>query len=363
MEKQINKKITLLQALLLYIVAVYAPFIRYYTKMSVYHAHQAGWLSFIFNLVLFIPLLYMLYKVTKKFEGQSLHDIFNQVFGKFISKTLSIIYIIWLFILLCLYIKYSGETLVLTTYVYTDIKLMLFLVVVIVGIMLRWGLTVLERMNKLIFALIVLQLIILLVFLFSGFSIKNVTPISTLDIIPLFKTSFYILAISSYISFVFIFNDQIKYGTKNFGKFAFTTGFLTIVSTLIILATLGNLSYELINKLLFPFMSAVKSVYIFKESAGLDALFISMWMLADFITVSFFTYCIVRLIKNVFNLKSQTPALTAVLGFAFFFAVFLNNNVFELVIFSETIVVVCNLALGFVVPLALFITAKARKMI
>ena len=68
MEKQINKKITLLQALLIYIVAIYDPFIRYNTKMSIQNAHQAGWLSFIFSLVLFIPLLYALYKVTKKFE-------------------------------------------------------------------------------------------------------------------------------------------------------------------------------------------------------------------------------------------------------------------------------------------------------
>ncbi|MDD2221684.1 MAG: GerAB/ArcD/ProY family transporter, partial [Clostridia bacterium] len=260
-------------------------------------------------------------------------------------------------------LKYSGEKLVSSIYVYTDIKLMLFLVVVIVGIMLRWGLTVLERMNKIIFTLIVLQLIILLVFLFSGFSIKNVTPISTLDIIPLFKASVYILAVSSYISFVFIFNDQIKYGTKNFGKFAFITIFLTIASTLIILAALGNFGYEFINKLLFPFMSAIKTIYIFEETAGLDALFITIWMLADFITISFFSYCIVRLIKNVFNLNSQLPALTAVLGFAFFFAVFLNNNVFELVIFSQTVAFVGSLALCFVVPLALFITAKARKMI
>jgi len=359
-----EQKITLLQALLIYLIAVYSASIRLIPSMTSSVAHQAAWLDPICSLVISLPLLYVLFKVVRKFEGQSLHDIFRKVFGKAAGLIISVLFLIWLIIELGLYLKYAGENLVTTEYIGTDINLLIFLIVLLVGIMLRWGISVLARMNKIIFILTLLQFLIILFFLFLHFRPDFITPISTLDIGPVLLSTVYPLAIFVLITPVFIFNDQIQYDKKSFSKLTLTTaGFLSVVDTLLMLALIGMLSYPIVAQLKLPFFSAVENISVFKSSAGLDSLFMAIWMLAEFVTIAFFTYCISRLIKNIFKLKSQTPLLTAILGFGLFFAIFFSSDMFQLILFSNNISPILNLTFGLMLPFILFLTAKIRKMI
>ena len=358
-----NKKITFLQAILLLLTAVYTPNIRYIAKMSIKGAHQAGWLVPLCSMVLFIPLLYILYKIMNTFHGQSFHEILCRVFGKIIGKTVSVIMIIWLFILLTLYVSYAGEKLVSSTYVGTDVRLIFFLLLVLIGVILRWGLQVLSRINIIIFFITIFQFLLVLSLLFPDFSVDNVTPISTLDIQPVLSSVLYPLTIFGYFSFMFIFNDQIDLGKKNKGRFVFVAVFLAIVNMQMVFEILGVFGYELAEKMTYPFLKAVENITLFGGSAGIDSFFVSVWGLMEFITVSFFTYCICRTIKHVFDLKSQTPVLTAILALCFFFAVCFCDNILELIAFSEKIVPYVNLPLGIGVPFVLFITAKIRKML
>lgn len=358
-----DQKITFLQALLIYIVALYTANIRYVSTMTSVSAHQAAWLSGICASIIFVPLLYVIYKVVKKFEGRSLVDILKTVFGKIIGVIVSVLILFWLFILLGLYLRYLGMTLVTTEFIGTDINLIMFLGVLLVGIILRWGLTVLSRMNKIIFVLIVIQFALLLFFLFLHFKADYVTPVSGLDIVPLLKSAVYPLTLMVYIFPMFIFNDQIRYDKKNTGKLIFTAGYFAVKNTLLLLALLGMLSYPLISKLNLPFFTAVENISVFRSSAGLDSLFMSIWLLAEFVTIAFFSYCIARLIKNLFNLNGDVPAFTAILGFGLFFAIFFSNNMFQLVSFSNNIAPYLSLFFGLLIPLLLFVTAKIRKMV
>lgn len=358
-----DQKITFLQSILIYIIADYTAAIRYISGRTAEIAHQAAWLSPVLSIVFFIPLLFMLYKIAKKFEGRSLYDILQTVFGKIIGVVFSFLFLIWLVMLDSLYLKYSAENLVTTEFIGTDKNLLMFLLVLIVGIMLRWGLAVISRMNKIIFILLLAQFLLLIFFLFLHFKVDYITPISTLDIIPVLKSIVYPLALWVYITPVFILNDQIIYDNKNKGKLIFTAGFLTMKEVLPILSLLGMMSYHLVAKFKLPFFSAVENISVFKSSAGLDSLFLSIWMLAEFITISFFTYCISRLVKNIFKLNNDVPALTAILGFILFFSVFFSGNSFQLSSFSTYIVPYINLSMGYLIPIILFVTAKIRKMI
>lgn len=361
MNKAKTSKISLLQALLIYIMALYSPFIRYVTSTSIMGAQQAGWLVFACSLVVFIPLVYILYKITKTFEGKSLHDIFCRVMGKPIGKFICVLFIAWMLVLLSLYIKYASGKIVTSAFVGTDVNLIVFLLALIVGVMLRWGLQVLARMNKIVYILVLGQFLIIMLLLIMNFNGKNLTPISTLDIEPVLTSTIYPLTITSYITLMFIFNDQIKYDKKNSGKFVFTVVFLTIAQTLVVFSVLGIFGYRLAEKLTYPVLRAVENISI--ETAGIDSLFISIWMIADYITISFLAYGIVRLLKYLFKLSNEVPVLTAVLGFAVFFAMYLSSHVFELVLFSRTIVVIFNLSLFIGIPFILFITAKVRKLV
>jgi spore germination protein KB len=363
MQDKSNQKITLLQALLIFAVMRHTASMRYIPSTTTDTAHQAAWLTIIVSMVIYIPFFLMLFGVVKKFEGNSLHDIFCKVFGNFIGKSLCVLYMLWLFILLGLYLRYSGGNLVTTVFVGTDEKLIMFLAVLIIGIMLRWGIQVISRMNKIIFVLMVAQFVIILFFLFLHFRPDFVTPVSTLDIVPVIKSSVYPLTLLAYLTPLFVFNDQIVYDKKNRNKLLFIAGYITIKDILMMLALIGMLGWQLISKLRLPFFSAVENISLFNSSAGIESLFMSIWILAEFISISFFTYCISRLLKSMFGLKSDAPLLTPLLGFALFFAAYFSSDIFQLTKFSKYVAPYLNLFFGLAIPVILFITGKIRKMI
>ena len=359
-----KQKITLFGAILLFIAATYTPNIRYVSKIVIKYAHQAAWLVPVAALVLYIPLCYLIYRLSKAFENKSLHDMFCQVFGKAVGKALSVVLLLWSMVLLGLYIKYTGEKLVSSVYVGTDINLLTFLLVILVGFILRWGIKVMVRLNKFIYIIGVLHYFLINVaVLIINFSVENITPVSTLDIDPVLTSVPYAMTICVYMTCLLVFNDQIEYNKKRAGIFSFAVGFHTFAHVFILLAILGMFGYELANKTSYPFLMAVENLQFGNGSAGLESLFISALMLYEFVIVSFMTYVIVRLIRDIFGLTREVPVLTAVLGFGYFFSIFLCNNVFELVEFSEYVATPANLILWFGLPLLLFATAKIRKML
>ena len=363
MNEQRNNKITFFQGLLIFIVVIYPISIRYIISNVTEAARQAGWLSCICSLILFVPFLYALYTVARKFEGQSLHDILCRVFGKPIGVFVSFLYLFWIIMLLGYLIKFSGEKIVTSAFVGSDINLMMFLLVATVAIMLKWGITVIARMNKLIYVLIMVQFLLVLLFVSMNFKMRYVTPVSTLDIVPILNGAIYPLSVFAYITPLFIFNDKIIYAKRNVGKLAFTAGFISLTNALALFVIVGTYSHYVVAKQKFPFLSAVENISVFNSSAGLDSLFASIWILSEFVVIAYFSYCTVRLIKNIFNLKNDIPALTAVLGFSFFFAVYYCKDVFELIELSKNIMSIVDIIMGIGIPVVLFVTAKIRKMI
>jgi hypothetical protein len=69
------------------------------------------------------------------------------------------------------------------------------------------------------------------------------------------------------------------------------------------------------------------------------------------------------MMKGIFNLNSETPLLTPLLGFAFFFAVYFSSDIFQITLFSANIVPYLNLSIGVALPFLLFGVGKIRKKI
>jgi hypothetical protein len=171
------------------------------------------------------------------------------------------------------------------------------------------------------------------------------------------------MVIFIYLTFLLIFNDQISYDKKRGYIFTGFVVFEVVFNTLLLLSVIGMFGWELTDKMAFPFLKATENIQLGSGSAGLESLFLAIWMLLEFMTIIFFTYVIVKLIKDIFGLRRAIPALTGVLGFGYFFAIFICNDSFELTELSEYVVAPGNLILGLGLPALLFLTAKVRKLL
>lgn len=351
-----------MDALLIYINAVFIPCIRY-IFFSVQIAGTAAWLSPLASLIVYIPLMFILCRVMRAFEGQSLYQIMRRVFGSFIGKIIAIILVLWLFILMSYLFRFAGDTIVMTMYNGIDVRFFTFIALTITATMLRSGLPTFSRMNKIIYGIGVLQFILIIVLLFLGIDFNNVTPISFQDIPRVFASITSPLAITVTVTFFFIWNDQIRFDKKPGGKFVFTAAFLTAASTLILLSTLGIFGADLVNELLLPFYSAVENLAMAASNTVIVSLFILIWTSFEFVLGTALAYMVVRLLREIFNLERQVPLLTAVMGMTYVFSYYFSKDIFELKTFSQYIEPWFSITLGVGIPLVLFIVAKARKML
>ena len=358
-----KQRLTLSECILLYIVFTYAPTTRLITQLTIETAHEAAWLIPLISCIIYVPLIAVVVTLMKKFEGRSYADIMSNVFGNPLAKVITIVLTVYLILLMALYIRYSTDQLTSTIYTGTDYRIFLFFGILSIFIILRSGIAVVGRMNKIVFVLLLVQFLLLLVLLLNDIKIENVTPIYVRDFSQFFTGSFYVTAIMGYVSFLLIFNDKIILHDKINREFIRAGIFLITASTLIIFWTLAIFGWNVTEKLNYPFFQAIKGVIVLNKVTGMEALFMSFWLLAEFINISFFCYCILHLLRGILKIKDELPLFSVFLIFMFFFSQIFSSNIVELQTFSRQIAVPVNNILAVGLPFAVYLTAKARKII
>lgn len=219
------------------------------------------------------------------------------------------------------------------------------------------------RMNKIFLPVIAIQFAVIMILLFDPSEINNITPISRLDIVPVIKGSVGPSGIGVYLFYAFMIGNKIQ-NEKNFGKkLIFPIAFIFTATTILLIVLLMVFGSGTLVHFPFPLLIAVKQMFKTQSFSGLEALFLSLWFLADFITVTFFSYLVLVLLKYLFGLKNPIPLLSIIMVFSFFMSSFISNEIFELEYFIENIGLQVNIILGFILPLILWIVAKIRKMV
>jgi len=326
-------------------------------------ANQAGWLSPIFGLIPMVIIVLIVKVYVQKFPNTNYTDIMKKIVGKPIAKILTIVYIIWFSILLSLYFRYFGERLVSSVYATTDKNIFIIILLIVVGILLRSGITVVARMNKIIFVLVVAQFILIVALLISNVQFEKLTPISSLDILPAMKGSMPVAGLGVYLFFIFMLGNEII-TNKGFSRnMLFAIAFVVIADTVLTIALIGTLGSNTLIITPLPLLSAVKNISQEGQFSGMESIFISFWILADFITVATFSYLIVKLYKSLFNLKEAMPLISPILLFTFILCQFLAAEIFELQNFSNKFGLQMNIVIGLVLPLILLGIAKLRKLV
>lgn len=352
-------KITTLQAVLLFLIMVYSATMRAIPGYTINEAGQAAWLTPAVSILFFIMLVMIVKQFVTKYPNQSFADVTSKIMGRPLGKIIIVAYILWFLILLSLYVRFFDERLLSSIYPKADIKLFIIILLIVVGVVLRSGIVVLARMNKLIFAVVILQFTTIVLLMIKNVELCHLTPISQLDIVPVFKGTVGVMGIWVYFFFIFMISDKIMTSKDMHKNSVFSIIFSFVVSTVVIILVLGVFGMETVVQIPLPFLIAIKNIS--KEYSGLESLFISLWILADFIAISLFAYIIIRLLKSLFGLKDPMPLLSILLIFTFFLSLFLCNEVFELQAFSEKLGLPMNVIMGLVLPFIIFVTGKIRK--
>lgn len=358
-----NKKISVRQAIFLFLISVFSPAIRLVPTYSAQKAKQAAWLTPLPAIAAFSLLVLVWSAIYKRYEGKSLMDVYSDIMGKITGVLLSVIYLIWLILLTALYVRYSSIRLVVSIYPNVSMNIFSFSLLAVIAYTLRHGLTTLARLGEILHPALAGTFILLVLLILPSLKPELLIPVSYRSILPVMEGSISIIGLVAYFSFLFILGDRInnKEAIRRIGLR--TSVFLVIVLTALLVVTIGSLSSSVVARTQLPFLISVKEISLFNTLEKIESVVVAVWISSDFVLISVFTLCALNILKSLFSLPNIQPLISIYLLLIYILSGYLASNLFELQTLSDVLFLPGNIVLGFVFPILIFIIGKIRKKV
>jgi spore germination protein KB len=358
-----KNKVSLYQAMLLFMTILFTAAIRFVPLTTARKAGRAAWLIPIPTAIVLAVLFILLHNIYKKYPNNSVLDIIEDILGRPLAIVLAALYLMWFVIITSLFTRYYGGRLVATIFPNGDIRIFMICMLAFVGVMLQSGIVTICRMNEIIFYVIVTVFIILIFLMLPQVDIKNLTPITYKDIIPILDGSLSILSLWVYFVYMFFFGDEINDKEKIWKTGIKTTFFLFITTMLFLFIVIGRVGASIVQRLPLPFVASVKIISLFNTLERLESLVVILWISADAILIATMTYITLKTGKYLFKLSTIKPFIWIMLTFIYFFSLYIAKSLFELQSFSAKIADFGDLIFGAIIPVSVYIIGKVRKKI
>jgi spore germination protein (amino acid permease) len=359
-----NGKISLRQAMLTVLVITHTPALRIIPISTAAVSRQAAWLAPVISFVFLLPVIFALKSIYRTYEDRSFAEILELVFGSLIGKTLTFFYVIFLFILLTVNATSTGEQLVGSIYPNVDPAFFIFVMLAVTAFTVyKGGLTVITRMGEIILPYLMIAFLILCSLASQNIELSRITPISYLDIVPVLKSSFVISGVQAHLPLVFLLGNYIN-NKEKIGRYCTITAFMYLSLLFVLLVTvIGSLGAEITASAPLPFITAVKLISLFNSIERIEPLVIGMWILSDFLLISVLLISLLNMYRSLFKLSQTKNYIIITLVIIYFLAMMLGRNMFEIQRFLEVFLTPMMVFGGFALPLIVFITGKARKLL
>lgn len=358
-----REKISTRQAVILFLTLVYSPAIRIFPVFAAKIGERAGWLTPVLAVLPFICLVYIMQAMFKKEKGANLSDIFLKILGKIPGRVVLSLYLLWSMVLLGLYVRYFAERFLTSLLPNTPMPFFTLTILAAVFYAVRGGLVPLTRATEFLFLLFSVVFFLLFLLTLTNVEIINLLPVTHYDILPLMKSTYSILGIWAYFTFIFFFADKIndKEHIKRFGLQGAV--YLVIMGVMLLIQTIGVYGYTIIERVSLPYFVVIQSISVLETIERIESVALAFWVIVDFVIISVFMYIIISIIKSIFSLSGTKSLVSPVTIFAYVFSFYIARNGFELANFSNNIGLAANIILGFVLPFIIFVIGKVRKKI
>lgn len=268
-----------------------------------------GWMAVFPGLIIGIPFAKMLLSMISKHPDKNLIEITEKVLGKWFGKVMGVIYI--------LSTTYFGGLLVgqgVDMYTRTSLPLMSRNVLIFGAFILSFylfisGIEVLARFAEVVFPIIILAFCFMVLITIPRFEQGELYPILADGIMPVLKASIkimpwpmeYILFLAGLLPFISRKPKDLKQMNRGLWQAFLVVIVLVTVVVLIQLLTFGP--FEVV-RLTYGILVLGNMVEVSRTIAGVESIFMLVWMGAHTIKVAALFYAGMWGLKSVFGLKN-----------------------------------------------------------
>jgi len=364
-----DDKISIFQMVAIYILVSIVPVVRYFPIIMTDSAGKAAWVAAILSIIPSILLVWTLHGLMNNVKAKdgkqikTLLDVFNVIYGKVIGTILSIIYLIWIIIFAAVELRLFGERLISTTFIYAPIAFFLLTMLILVFFVVRGRISNFGRFAEVFLELFILIIVFIVLTASSNFNFTNFWPVTTHDVKGIVMGILKGTNVFNMFTFAMFLGDKItdKEKIKKTGTFAaIVTGIIGLIGIIITLGTFGK---DLLPTLSQPFFMALKVINLFGVLERIEAVFITFWVVADFILIAYNVLVASNICKQKFKLTKRRIAVTPIVLIILILATIIANNYFSLQVIFINYLSQFNLIVGLGIPFITYAVAKARKLI
>lgn len=358
-------------------VSLLAPIIRLLPRQLVMLAGDAAWIAPIIAIVPTILLICFIDWFLKNRQyNEGLGDLFLRALGGFFGKLALLLFTAWLLFYAGFTIRNGADRFIATVYP-NSLPWTFMATMLLLSLMAALGrLQVLARTAR-VFCPILL-LVFAMVFAFSApdMDVKNLLPVSYLDIdniliavIPVLNT----LSIVVYTAFLSGYSDDRTPLLHIYFKWAVLT---LIILTLLVITALSVFGAELVTRIDHLFLVMIRGISFTNLVERIEAVVIAFWVVTDFVLVTTFLFvCIENLhlvfgirrdkrkVGPIFSLKNGRWLIWLCAAAVFAVAMLIAPSSFSLHWISEILIPYTNLFFVFVLLPLICIIGKVRKKI
>lgn len=274
---------------------------------------QDAWIFILFGMSSSLFLMAVYTQLAVYYPGDSLVEILPKVIGKFLAYPVILLYISHFTYSAARASRELGDLIVTTILSETPIFVVIASFMVLMIYCLRGGVETFARMAEIVFPIYIFSLILIWILLFSvdQFSIKNLTPIMGVGIMPVLKT-----ATPNAINFPFGETLAImmlfpylsnKKNTRRIGiSMILVGGILLTINSIMMISVLGP---EFYSRDIFSLLAATQMVSVADFLERFDALVILMMVAGVFFKVGVFTFAAAVGISQLLRLKQYRSVL------------------------------------------------------
>ncbi|MEK4485870.1 endospore germination permease [Psychrobacillus sp. FSL H8-0484] len=326
-------------------------------------AKQDAWIATIFGTGIGLLVIWLFTKIALWFPHLTYIQINEKLFGKWLGKAVSLLFVFMSFLFTAILLFYSGSFLITHMMPNTPLVALNILMMGIVLMGVRLGLETIARSAEILIVVFFVLFLVLVVFISPEIKFENIQPVFEAGTKMIVQSSLLFVVVSSVNAVILLmifpaFINKTKQAKKSFLIGNLIGGIVIIVITFLSVTVLG--AADTIREV-YPSYELAKRINVGDFVQRIEALMAALWFISLYIKTTLFFYASVLGMAQILNLKDYRP-LTYPLGMI---VVVLSLVIFPNVIYQKKWVSTTNisisLSIGLFLPLLLVVVYAIRK--
>lgn len=348
---QENGKISIRQFAVLVFIFTLGSSVLIAPSLITTAAKNDAWIAAILGVTGGVVLVWLYNTLGKRYPNKTLTEYSETILGTWAGKTVSLLFIVYFFLLTTLLLREIGDFITTQMMPETPLPVILILFTFIIVMGTHLGLQVIARASEVFFPWVILLTLLLVFLLLPQTEFSRVQPIMAEGIKPVLHGALQLLSLSFLELFIFLMiipdvNRQQEAG-KGFWQGTVLGGILLIFLIIMCILTLGA---SLTMRQIYPSYILAKKINLFHFLERLEVMMATIWFITLYFKIAICFYGTLSGLAQIIKLRDYRVLTIPFAMILIVLSIIISPNILYFQKFIETTWISYSLATGLFLP-------------